>query len=463
LRPLFAPGGSQRGAAFVLVEGLIVGGSLPAAVWLRLGSEDFFAYPGLLPKALLSAVVFLLCLYFGDLYEDLSPPRRLDLVLRVVQAGLVSALALALIYFGAPGLRVGRGILAIHVTLAVAGVLLWRHLCLAVWGHEALRETVLILGTGHMAQQIAREMLRRESLGYRILGFLGEHPSEVGRRLVNPSVIGTLADLPRLAEKEDVTSIVVALEDFRGRLPVAELMQCRMAGITVLEAASFFERLTGKILVKSLRPSWFVFSEGFNKPRLFRKAKRVFEFGIALVFLALVSPLLGLLTVLIRLESLGPVFYRQERVGEKGRPFTLFKLRSMRVDAEAATGPVWANANGDPRLTRLGGLLRALRLDEIPQLINVLKGEMSFVGPRPERAHFVEKLRTIIPFYDERHSVKPGITGWAQIKFGYGSNVEDAEEKLQYDLYYIKHMSLLFDLAIIFHTVKVMALGRGAR
>jgi sugar transferase (PEP-CTERM system associated) len=461
LRPHF--GLSLRSAGFLLAESAIIAGSLPVAVWLRLGSSELFDYPLLPQKALLSALVLQLCLYFGDFYEDLSPPVRIDRGLRLVQATLAAFLVLALVYFGAPSLRVGRGILAIHLALSALGLLLSRHLHLAIWGHEALRDTVLILGTGHSAQQIAREILRREPVTYRILGFLGEHPSEVGRSLVNPSVIGTLQDLPAIAEKEDVTSIVVALEDFRGRLPVAELMRCRMAGIKVSDATTFFERLTGKILVKSLRPSWFVFSEGFNKPRLFRKAKRVLEFAVAFLFFVLVSPLLGLLAVLVRLESHGPVFYRQERVGEKGRLFTLFKLRSMSADAEAKTGPVWANANGDPRLTRLGGLLRALRLDEIPQLLNVLRGEMSFVGPRPERPHFVEMLRTVIPFYDERHSVKPGITGWAQIKFGYGSNIEDAEEKLQYDLYYIKHMSWLFDLAILFHTVKVMALKRGAR
>jgi sugar transferase (PEP-CTERM system associated) len=463
LRSQFTPGLSFRTAGFLLAESAIIGGSLPVAVGLRLGLSEALDYPLILQKALLSAFVFQLCLYFGDFYEDFSPPLRIDRALHLVQATLSAGLVLALVYFGAPTLRVGRGILAIHLALSALGLLLWRHLHLAIWGHESLRETVLILGTGQSAQQIAREMLRREPVTYRVLGFLGEHPSEVGRSLVNPSVIGTLQDLPGFAEKEDLTSIVVALEDFRGRLPVAELMQCKMAGIRVLDAPTFFERLTGKILVKSLRPSWFVFSEGFNKPRLFRKTKRVLEFAVAFLCLVLVSPLLGLLAVLIRLESSGPVFYRQERVGEKGRLFTLFKLRSMSVDAEAKTGPVWANANGDPRLTRLGGLLRALRLDEVPQLLNVLRGEMSFVGPRPERPHFVEKLRTVIPFYDERHSVKPGITGWAQIKFGYGSNIEDAEEKLQYDLYYIKHMSWLFDVAILFHTVKVMALGRGAR
>jgi len=191
--------------------------------------------------------------------------------------------------------------------------------------------------------------------------------------------------------------------------------------------------------------------------------KRVVDFLLSAIGLIVLAPVFVAAAIAIKLDSRGPVFYRQERVGEKGRRFMLFKLRTMRVDAEAETGPVWARADADPRMTRVGRLLRSLRLDELPQLLNVVRGEMSFVGPRPERPHFVEKLRTVIPYYDERHSVKPGITGWAQIRYGYGSNIEDAEEKLQFDLYYIKHMSWLFDMGILFDTMKVMALGRGSR
>jgi sugar transferase (PEP-CTERM system associated) len=257
--------------------------------------------------------------------------------------------------------------------------------------------------------------------------------------------------------------VVVALEDFRGRLPVADLLRCRLSGVRVEEVTTFLERLTGKILVKDLRPSWFVFSEGFNRPRIFGNAKRSAEFMLALVGLLIALPLLGLIALLVKLDSAGPIVYGQERVGERGRVFKLFKVRTMRTDAEADTGPVWSRRGHDPRVTRLGRVLRKLRLDEIPQLWNVLRGEMSFVGPRPERPHFVEQLRAVIPYYDERHTVKPGITGWAQVKFGYGSNLEDAEEKLQYDLYYIKHMSIMLDLRIVFDTAKVMALGRGAR
>jgi sugar transferase (PEP-CTERM system associated) len=317
------------------------------------------------------------------------------------------------------------------------------------------------VGSGPSAQAIASEILRRKPLGFNLVGFLGEHHREVGRQLVNPSIIGTLADLEELVQAHHVSLIVVALDDRRGKLPVSAMLRCRLAGVRIVEATTFLERLTGKIPVKNLRPSWFIFSTGFNKPRLLQNSKRAMEFSVGLVMLVMAMPAMILVAILIRLDSSGPIFYRQERVGEKGHRFPLFKFRTMRTDAESVTGPVWASELNDPRMTRVGRKLRKLRLDELPQLFNVLRGEMSFVGPRPERPHFVDTLRKIIPYYDERHSVKPGITGWAQIKFGYGSTIEDAEEKLQYDLYYIKHMSAIFDVGIIFDTLKVMVLGKG--
>jgi sugar transferase (PEP-CTERM system associated) len=460
---MFPHSSGLRITFLVLCETFILVVTFLIAAALRLGGEGFLGYELLVSKALLSAVVLQLCLYMGDLYETFAAPRPLDLLLRLSQAFLVGTLVLALVYLGIPDLLVGRGILLIHLPLAFLATAGWRYLCLVVWGTEALCENLLVLGTGASAQRLGREVMRRRPLGYRLAGFLGESPGEVGRPLGGPSVIGTLSDLAETLKRERISLIVVALEDFRGRLPVPQLLQCRLAGIRVEDITTFSERLTGKILVSNLRPSWFIFSEGFERPRFFPKVKRILEFAVALLALLLVSPVLVLLALLVVLDSRGPVFYRQERVGEKGLPFMLFKLRTMRIDAEKETGPIWARGDGDPRMTRVGRLLRVLRLDELPQLVNVLRGEMSFVGPRPERPHFVQKLRTVIPYYDERHSVKPGITGWAQIKFGYGSNLEDAEEKLQFDLYYIKHMSWLFDLGILFDTFKVMALGRGAR
>ena len=339
---------------------------------------------------------------------------------------------------------------------------MWRLVVLWSWGNLAgIGDRVLILGTGVFAQSVAREMLKRSPVGYRVLGFLTEHSVEVGRVLVNPSVVGTLADLPSLADSLDATLIVVAQEDRRKRLPVDALLRCRMAGVRVVEAATLLESLSGRIPLRDLRPSWLIFSTGFHKPRVMSAVKRLGEALTATVLLVLTSPVMALVALAVRLSSRGPVLYRQTRVGKNGGCFDLLKFRSMAEDAEAGSGPIWAPGDGDPRITPVGHLLRRSRLDELPQLWNVLKGDMSFVGPRPERPHFVDKLRKVIPYYDERHGVRPGITGWAQVKFPYGSTLEDAEEKLEYDLYYVKHMSFLLDVAILLETVKVVLLGRG--
>jgi sugar transferase (PEP-CTERM system associated) len=417
----------------------------------------------LVAKAILTIVVIQLALYYSDLYDDRALRSRTSFFLRLGQSFVVATLILTLAYYLFPALEVGRGILLIFLPLAAFLVTLWHSLHLWLAGREALSETVLILGTGHTARKIAVEMLERAPLGYNVVGFLGEHPAEVERRLVNPSIIGTMDDLLPLVERHHVNLIVVALDDRRGRMPVRELLECRMAGIRVEEAPSFFERLTGKILVSNLRPSWLVFSRGFSNPKTFANFKRVFELAASSILLIPTAPLFLLSALLIKLDSKGPVIYRQKRVGEYGKTFDLLKLRTMRADAEETTGPVWASSTDDPRITRIGRVLRKLRLDEMPQLINVLRGEMSFVGPRPERPHFVEKLGQVIPYYHERHNVKPGITGWAQVRFGYASTIEDAENKLQFDLYYIKNMSLLFDLTVLLQTLKVMLLGRGAR
>jgi exopolysaccharide biosynthesis polyprenyl glycosylphosphotransferase len=231
--------------------------------------------------------------------------------------------------------------------------------------------------------------------------------------------------------------------------------------VRVVEAATLFEGLSGRIPLRDLRPSWLIFSGGFDKPRVLNNVKRLGEAWLAGALLLATAPLAGLLALLVRVSGPGPMLYRQTRVGLDGRTFELLKWRSMREDAESTSGPVWASADNDPRATRLGRLLRKSRLDELPQLWNVLRGDMSFVGPRPERPHFVEKLRKVIPYYDERHGVRPGITGWAQVKFPYGATLEDAEEKLEFDLYYVKNMSLLLDVAIVLETFKVMLLGRG--
>jgi sugar transferase (PEP-CTERM system associated) len=454
----------RRSAVLFLVESLLLLLTLLVAGAIRAPLDGMrFAPEPLLVKGLVAVVVLQFCLYYAELYDDRALRSRTEFFLHLGRCFVLATVALALVYYVFPAVRIGPLTLLLALPISAVTIVAWHSLHRWAGDRETLSDNVLIVGTGHTAQQIAVEMLRRGPLGYHVVGFLGEHAAEVGHRLVNPSVVGTIADVLPLVETLKVNLIIIALEDRRGRLPIDDLLRCRMAGVTVEDAPGFFERLTGKILVSDLRPSWLVFSPGFSKPRLLRSSKRTVELVLAAAMLLVFAPLLGLLALLVKLDSTGPAFFRQGRVGLRGRVFDLFKLRTMRVDAEAATGPVWAGAESDPRVTRLGRVLRKLRLDELPQVINVLKGEMSFVGPRPERPHFVEKLRQVIPYYDERHTVRPGITGWAQVKFGYGSTIEDSERKLQFDLYYVKNMSLFLDLAIVLDTFKVILMGRGAR
>ena len=436
-----------------------------AATYLRFDQsvDNVLAYENLLAKAILNTLVMQLCFYYTDLYEDWPLQRPLETALRFGQAFMAGLIALLAIYYVLPPLKVGRGILALYLALSFFAVLSIRALYRWLGEEETLAENLIILGTGSTAQKVAREILKRRPWSVRVLGFLAEDPADVGRRIVNPTVIGTVDELPLLARRLRAGLIVVALDDRRGKLPVNDLLRCRIEGVRVEEGASVLEKLTGQIPIKNLRPSWLVFSSGFDESRLLRRLKAAGELVAAILILIPALPLMLLVALGVRLTSSGPVVYRQERVGERGRTFQLLKFRTMRVDAEAETGPVWAAAADDPRITRLGRFLRKTRLDELPQLINVVRGEMSFVGPRPERPHFVNALRQVIPFYDERHTVPPGITGWAQIRCGYGASIEDAERKLQFDLYYIKHMSFAFDISIMLDTLKVILVGKGAR
>jgi sugar transferase (PEP-CTERM system associated) len=277
----------------------------------------------------------------------------------------------------------------------------------------------------------------------------------------NLFVLGSFSQISSIVKQRQVDRIVVALDERRGRFPLDQLLECRLRGTRVEDAAAFTESWSGKLLVENLHPSALIFSNGFKRTMILKGLKRWIDLLFSILGIVLSLPLSLAIALAIKLDSRGPVFYKQVRVGEEGRQFTLYKFRSMQVNAEQH-GPVWAII-GDIRVTRVGRVMRKLRIDEIPQLINVLKGEMSFVGPRPERPFFADQLKHEIPFYVQRHSVKPGVTGWAQVCHSYASTKEDNLEKLKYDLYYIKYMSIFFDLMIIFKTVKIVILGRGAR
>jgi len=329
------------------------------------------------------------------------------------------------------------------------------------FGASSARSKILIMGTGPLARSLATEILGHREYGLQVCGFVDDNPALVGVSIVNPKVLGLSKELRRIVVDNGVDAVVVELQDRRGRLPVDELLDLKMRGVRVEEATSLYERLTGKISIENLKPSWMLFGEGFEVSRLVLIGKQIVSFSVSLLLLMLFLPLFPLIALLIKVDSRGPVFLRQERVGKDGKVFTLWKFRSMRKDAEQETGPVWAKAQ-DSRVTRVGRHLRRTRLDELPQLFNVLKGDMSLVGPRPERPNFVEELSNTIPFYYLRHSVKPGVTGWAQINYGYGKSVEDSVEKLQYDLFYIKNLSWALDLLILLHTVKTVLVRKGS-
>jgi sugar transferase (PEP-CTERM system associated) len=405
-----------------------------------------------------------LSFYLFDLYDLPATRSYRRVIANMVIAMGVATILLSLLFYVVPVLSLGRGIFLVMMAFSAIIIPSWR--LLAAWsaGHPQLgvRERVLILGSGTQAIEVARATLERRNVGFHIVGFADNTPELIGKSLINPSVIGLMEDVPGLVERYQVDRIVVAVEDRRGKFPTAELLDLSLSGrVAVEECAQYYERLTGKIASEMLRPSWLIFSRNSRYSNVAHHIRRVVNAGLAVTGFVLSLPLMLLTAIAVKLDSRGPIFYTQERVGKNGRTFHMIKFRSMRTDAEK-NGAVWATES-DPRVTRVGRVIRKLRLDELPQFVNVIRGDMNFVGPRPERPVFVEQLEREIPYYSQRHLVKPGLTGWAQIKYPYGASVEDAMEKLRYDLYYIKNQNLLLDAAIIFETVKTVLFGRGGR
>ena len=415
-------------------------------------------------RILLIVVVCQVCLHYADLYDLRTVVDTRDLLVRLIQALGATSFILAAVYFWFPDWVIGRGVFLFAAVLVISLILAWRLVFAWLTKHVAPRERLLLVGTSAASIELARELFdRRQELGVEIVGFVDPDPTRVGAPVINPGVIGTIDDITSLVPRLNVDRVVVSLSDARGRLPMDQLLNIRLqGGVTFDHLASVYEEYTGKIAVENLRPSWFIFSTGFRKTRALLAAKRVFDITLSLLGLILGFPVMLAVALLVKLTSRGPVFYHQERVGLGGRTFQVHKFRSMRQDAEAATGPVWSKKN-DSRITPTGRFLRRTRLDELPQMWNVLRGDMSIVGPRPERPTFVAELTEKIPFYGQRHVVKPGLTGWAQVRYTYGASVEDAIEKLQYDLYYIKNLSLALDLVIVLETIKTVVLRRGAQ
>jgi sugar transferase (PEP-CTERM system associated) len=317
-----------------------------------------------------------------------------------------------------------------------------------------------MIGTGEAGVSLVRHILKHPEYNVKVVGFLDEKGQDIGKSLVNPRIIGATADVEKIVAAEKIDRLILALKERRGGTPVRELLNLKLAGIRVEDVHNCFERLSGRITLEHLSPSWLILSDGFKKPPILLSLKRLMDILASSLLLLLTTPLLPLIALAIYLETGAPILFRQTRLGHKGREFELLKFRSMVQDAEK-NGPKWATAQ-DSRITRVGRILRKTRLDELPQLFNVLRGEMSLVGPRPERPYFCAMLAETIPFFNLRHTIRPGLTGWAQVRFRYSSSLEDTKEKLELDLFYLKNLSLIVDLAILFETIKVVILRRGA-
>jgi sugar transferase (PEP-CTERM system associated) len=455
--------------SFLLIglEAILIVFSLLCAVKLRFwnNAAEFSVYtdfPHFFWQALTVVLLFQICFYFNDLYDVHSVERRDDQALRLGQAIGAASLLAGLLYCLVPSLLVGRGVFFLSVVLLAGFISVWRIALDNLW-RATPAQNLLILGTGGLALTVAREVTTRRDLKVNLVGYIASSPDNSDdQALLGHPIVGLASNLDSIAEEHSVSRIVVAVKDYRGALPIAALVKLRVRGVVIEDAHSTMAALTGRVWLNTVRPSWFVFSDGFHRSRLTTLIKRSLDICFGVLGFVTTLPVMLVVMAAVKLESKGPVLYRQVRVGWKSAPFEVLKFRSMRVDAEAKGGAQWASID-DPRVTSVGRFIRKFRLDELPQFVNVIRGQMSFVGPRPERPVFVDQLRKEIPYYDERHSVRPGLTGWAQVEYQYGASVEDAYRKLEYDLFYLKNMSVLFDFAIIIRTVRMVLAGKNGR
>jgi len=449
----------------LLLDALSVVLGLLGSIVLRLRYQhtivEYLNGPHIIARFVLVVLVFEVALYYCDLYNPPETGSSFEIFMGLLQALGSACLVLAIIYYLDDAVSLGRGIAAMAAPTVCALVMGSR----IILGKTSLflsgPKRVLVVGTGSTGISAVREILARPELNLRVEGFLDEKGENIGMSLVNPGIIGAVKEVESIAHDRGIDRIIISLTERRGNMPVSQLLHLKFAGVGVEDSHSFIEKVTGRIHLEHLSPSWLILSDGFRKSSFLYATKRSIDVFVALVALVFTLPLMVLVAAAIWLETGSPILFRQERTGLKGRTFQILKFRSMSQNAESE-GPVWAAAD-DNRITRVGSLLRKFRLDELPQILNVLRGEMSLVGPRPERPHFCELLEQNIPFFALRHTVRPGITGWAQVKYQYGASVEESKTKLEYDFFYIKHMSVVLDLAILFETAKVMLYGRGAK
>jgi sugar transferase (PEP-CTERM system associated) len=447
-----------RTIVLLLCEALIVSGCFLLATVLRLGPDTYlvlnYEYGGL--KILGLTILTLLCSYYFDLYEPQRISERWEIYFRLLLVlGFLSFLLSAIVYLF-PDVDIAHYVLLLGLIFLTAALVAWRSAYEWIIGRQMFRERVYVLGAGQRAQSIVQLLETRKDAGMHVVGWDGTLTDRTEQREAFSAALGQFA-----GPRSQIDRVIVALEDRRGMFPMNELLKLRFNGVVIEEAGSLLERLTGKLYLDGLHPSSFIYSEGFRVKPSQQIARRIVSTLTAAAGLLIFLPFFPFVVLMVRLSSPGPIFFRQIRVGLGGKNFNVYKFRTMRTDAEVA-GAKWATKD-DPRVTRVGNLMRKTRLDEVPQLWNVLRGDMGFVGPRPERPEFVPWLTEQIPYFNLRHMIRPGLTGWAQVRYGYGATLEQAREKLEFDLYYIKHMTLGLDLLIMFETVKTIIRRQGAQ
>ena len=447
-----------------MVEGFVIFSSVLISTVLLTFSNSYLFDVLLVLRIAIITLVCQISLYYNDLYDFKIACTMSEIIIRLLQSLGITAIVLAFIYYFFPLVIIGQGTFILSILFLLVLIIGWRIFYFYVLSRGIYNENVLILGSSELAIDIFKEIQDKIDCGYTVAavvpGFRGE---DLGGQVPESFILNTKMDaLCQTILDLDVKKVVVSLKESRGSFPARELLTCKTAGIEVIEGNSFYEMLTGKLLVTRINPSWLIFSDGFKKSKIRTTLKRMGDLILSFIMLILLFIPLLLVAFFIKIDSKGPVFFSQDRVGQKKKEYMMYKFRSMVDDAEKLSGPVWAKDN-DNRITRVGKIIRKFRIDEIPQLWNVFKGNMSFVGPRPERKHFTDELEEKIPYYSERFVVKPGITGWAQVSYDYGASLDDAIQKLNYDLFYIKNMSIAFDIMIMLRTIKTVVFGRGSR
>lgn len=444
---------------FVLISSSAL---LAIVLTINLMGSTTVSYEPFAVGILLLSLTYIAIFYLSDLFKPESYSVKWQTTVRIVRATIIVNVALSILFYYLQPINNWSWVLLANTAILPAAVIAWRTIFTELLKIKFPVKKILIIGSGALAETIGREVYRRSENGAELLGFIDNDPSKFGVSIVNPGVIGGYGDIAGAVTDNDVNRVIIALEDRRAKLPMSALLACRLKGVMIVEGETFLEALTGKISLERLKPNWLVFADGVKSLRSRKIFKRIFDHIVSVIAVVIAAPIMALTAILIKLESRGPVFTSQVRIGEQGKEFNMYQFRTMRHETELVTGPVWTMRNDD-RITRVGKLIRKTGINKLPQLINILRGEMSFVGPRPERPLFIEHLKHVVPYYEVRTAVKPGVTGWAQVCYPYGTSVEDALGKLQFDVYYIKNMSPLLDIKVVFRTFMLVLRSLGAK